>query len=260
MQRRVLYTYDISRQSTSINMVPTKTNVMMLDTTTLLSLLVITVFIVQVFSLTINTNNVQTLIGRKSNKRSLTSSLSDARIIRRHKRMWEEEYSWRNKFKKRNSLPFGGHNNNFDAYDSSEYGYQSNQYSPPSAMMDNYGGENPNVHFAQDSVLPSNGLTDGITYVQERMSDLFLDTGYENIYLAIGVAATALFVIETLVRVYRIYEANNKRRKRRKRSNLSYPEDIETQFKHIINAIITGYDNFEHLMSENIYEIPIDIN
>lgn len=121
-------------------------------------------------------------------------------------------------------------------------------------MRNNYGGETQNAQFAQDSMLPFNGLSDGVTYIQEKMSDIFLGTGYENIYLAIGVAATALFVIETLVRVYRIYEANNKRRKRRKRSKLSYPEGIEDQFKDIINAILTGYNNYEQSMLDTIYE------
>ena len=124
MQRRKFDTYDFSRQSSSISFLPTKTNAMMLDTTTLLSLLVITVFIVQVFSLTINTNNVQTLIGRKSNKRSFTSSLSDTKILWRQKRMWEEEYSWKNKFKKRNFASYGGDDIMYDAYDSLEYGDQ----------------------------------------------------------------------------------------------------------------------------------------
>ena len=88
-------------------------------------------------------------------------------------------------------------------------------------------------------------MSGGVAYMQDKMSSLFLETGYENIYLAIGVAATALFVIETLVRVYRIYEANNKRRKRRKRSNTYYPQDIEKQFEHIIIGIINGYDVFK---------------
>ena len=117
--------------------------------------------------------------------------------------------------------------------------YSNPQHSSPLARYDNYGNENSNALSA------SNGLADGVAYMQEKMSSLFLETGYENIYLAIGVAATALFVIETLVRVYRIYEANNKRRKRRKRSNTYYPEDIEKQFEHIIIGIINGYDVFK---------------
>jgi hypothetical protein len=91
---------------------------------------------------------------------------------------------------------------------------------------------------------PFGNIADGITYIQDRMSSLFIDTGYENIYLAIGVAATVLFVIETLVRVYRIYEVNNKRRKRRKRSKTLYPEETNAQFKHIIIGILKTYENF----------------
>ena len=88
-----------------------------------------------------------------------------------------------------------------------------------------------------------NDLTDGVMYIQERMSSLFLDTGYENIYLAIGVAATALFVIETLVRVYRIYEDNNKRRKRRKRSTRNFlPEEIDALSKEVISSILNAND------------------
>ena len=81
--------------------------------------------------------------------------------------------------------------------------------------------------------------------MQERMSSLFLDAGYENIYLAIGVAATALFVIETLVRVYRIYEDNNKRRRKRKRSTKNlFPEEMDTLTKQVITATSNSYDYF----------------
>ena len=114
---------DISRQLSSIEtMAPTKTNVIMLDTTTLISLLIITVFIVQVFSLTIHTNNIQTLIGRRSFKSSFYS-LSDTPLLRRPKRMWEKEYIWSNKFSKRNSVPLDV-NTNYAGYESSGYGYQ----------------------------------------------------------------------------------------------------------------------------------------
>ena len=81
--------------------------------------------------------------------------------------------------------------------------------------------------------------------MQERMSSLFLDAGYENIYLAIGVAATALFVIETLVRVYRIYEDNNKRRRKRKRSTKNlFPEEMDVLTKQVIKATSNSYDYF----------------
>ena len=81
--------------------------------------------------------------------------------------------------------------------------------------------------------------------MQERMSSLFLDAGYENIYLAIGVAATALFVIETLVRVYRIYEDNNKRRRKRKRSSKNlFPEEMDVLMKQVIKATSNSYDYF----------------
>ena len=81
--------------------------------------------------------------------------------------------------------------------------------------------------------------------MQERMSSLFLDAGYENIYLAIGVAATALFVIETLVRVYRIYEDNNKRRRKRKRSTkILFPEEMDVLTKQVIKATSNSYDYF----------------
>ena len=79
-------------------------------------------------------------------------------------------------------------------------------------------------------------------YIQERMSSLFLDTGYENIYLAIGVAATALFVIETLVRVYRIYEDNNKRRKRKRSTSNFLPEEIDALSKEVISSILNAND------------------
>ena len=79
-------------------------------------------------------------------------------------------------------------------------------------------------------------------YIQERMSSLFLDTGYENIYLAIGVAATALFVIETLVRVYRIYEDNNKRRKRKRSTSNFLPEEIDALSKEVISSILNAHD------------------
>ena len=98
---------------------------------------------------------------------------------------------------------------------------------------------------SQESFSPFGDIADGVTYIQDRMSSLFVETGYENIYLAIGVAATALFVIETLVRVYRIYEANNKRRKRRKRSKLLYPEETKAQFKHIIIGILNTHEIFQ---------------
>ena len=97
---------------------------------------------------------------------------------------------------------------------------------------------------SQHSFSPFGDIADGVTYIQDRMSSLFIETGYENIYLAIGVAATALFVIETLVRVYRIYEANNKRRKRRKRSKLLHPEETKVQFKPIIIGILKTYEKF----------------
>ena len=116
-------TNDISRQLTSIEtMAATKTNVIMLDTTTLLSLLIITVFIVQVFSLTIQTNNIQTLIGKRSFKSSI-HYLPDTSLLRRPKRMWEQEYIWSNKFSKRNSMPLDV-NTNYAGYESSTYGYQ----------------------------------------------------------------------------------------------------------------------------------------
>ena len=97
----------VSRQTTGIEMVPRKTNVIMLDTTTLLSLLIITVFIVQVFSLTIKTNNVQTLIGRKVHKRSV-SSHEVIKLFKRSKRRWNGEYTWRKGFRKRNSFASEG--------------------------------------------------------------------------------------------------------------------------------------------------------
>ena len=81
--------------------------------------------------------------------------------------------------------------------------------------------------------------------MQERMSGLFLETGYENIYLAIGVAATALFVIETLVRVYRIYEDNNKRRKRKRSAKNFLPEEIDGLTKQVIIAILNSYDYYQ---------------
>ena len=109
---------NISRQITDTEIMSTKTNVIMLDTTTLLSLLIITVFIVQVFSLTIHTNNAQTLIGRRS-----FSFLADAKILERQKRTWKEEYTWRSKFKKRNSFSFKN-NNNYDPYGPSVHTYK----------------------------------------------------------------------------------------------------------------------------------------
>ena len=80
--------------------------------------------------------------------------------------------------------------------------------------------------------------------MQERMSDLFLETGYENIYLAIGVAATALFVIETLVRVYRIYEDNNRRRKRKRSARNFLPEEMDDFSKQVIITILDSYDYY----------------
>ena len=80
--------------------------------------------------------------------------------------------------------------------------------------------------------------------MQERMSDLFLETGYENIYLAIGVAATALFVIETLVRVYRIYEDNNRRRKRKRSTRNFLPEEMDDLTKQVITTILDSHDYY----------------
>ena len=123
MQQVALTTdYHISRQLSSIeSTLPSKTNVIMLDTSTLISLLVLTVFIVQVFSLTITTNNIQTLVGRRSFQSSSTS-LSQDLALKRHKRMWENEYRWRNKFRRRNSLPYSP-NSIYDSYASPNYGY-----------------------------------------------------------------------------------------------------------------------------------------
>ena len=87
-------------------------------------------------------------------------------------------------------------------------------------------------------------LSDKMNYMQERMSDLFLETGYENIYLAIGVAATALFVIETLVRVYRIYEDNNRRRKRKRSARNFLPEEMDDLTKQVIITISDNYDYY----------------
>ena len=113
-------------------------------------------------------------------------------------------------------------------------------------MSDNVGiVENRDQYFTSNSFSPFSSLTDGATYIQERMSSIFLETGYENIYLAIGVAATGLFVIETLVRVYRIYEANNKKRKRRKRNQRSNPEEVTIHLDHIISAIVDSYNKFQ---------------
>ena len=113
-------------------------------------------------------------------------------------------------------------------------------------MNDNYGVvENRDTYFTPTSVSPFSSLADGATYIQERMSSLFLETGYENIYLAIGVAATGLFVIETLVRVYRIYEANNKKRKRRKRNQKYNPKEVEIHLDHIITTIVNSYNKFQ---------------
>ena len=123
MQHVALSTgYHVSRQLSSIETtMPSKTNVIMLDTSTLISLLVLTVFIVQVFSLTITTNNIQTLVGRRAFQSSSTS-LSEDVALKRHKRMWENEYRWRNKFSRRNSLPYST-NDNYDSYASPNYGY-----------------------------------------------------------------------------------------------------------------------------------------
>ena len=122
----------------------------------------------------------------------------------------------------------------------------SNRYVPFSVIEDNYGVvETRNIYSTPDSFSPLSGLADGATYVQERMSSLFLETGYENIYLAIGIAATGLFVIETLFRVYRIYEANNKRRKRRKRSRKVKPEELEMHLHSILSAIVESYNKFQ---------------
>ena len=123
MQQVTLTTdYHISRQLSSIETtMPAKTNVIMLDTSTLISLLIITVFIVQVFSLTITTNSIQALTGRRSFQSSV-SSLSDNLVLKRQKRRWEEQYRWRNNFRKRNSLSYSN-NDNFDSYASPTYGY-----------------------------------------------------------------------------------------------------------------------------------------
>ena len=76
--------------------------------------------------------------------------------------------------------------------------------------------------------------------LSERISNFFLGDGYEGIYLAIGIAATGLFVIETLIRVYRIYDTNNgKRRKRRKRRAT---EDDTVNFKSVLVGI-SEYQN-----------------
>ena len=122
----------------------------------------------------------------------------------------------------------------------------SNQYAPFPVLNNNYGNvENRATYSTSNSFSPFHSLTDGATYIQERMSSLFLETGYENIYLAIGIAATGLFVIETLVRVYRIYEANNKKRKRRKRNQRFGPEEVENQLDNIIIAIVDSYNKFQ---------------
>ena len=98
---------------------------------------------------------------------------------------------------------------------------------------------------AQESHSPLSSLSDKENYMQERMSDLFLETGYENIYLAIGVAATALFVIETLVRVYRIYEDNNRRRKRKRSARNFLPEEMDDLTKQVITTILDSYDHYQ---------------
>ena len=111
----------IERQFASSEMTElAKTNVILLDTTTLLSLLIITVFIVQVFSLTIKTNNIQTLVGgRRMGKRS---SSDETKFHKHIKRRWKDEYSWRKSFNKRKSFVgednynLGHYSNNLQSY------------------------------------------------------------------------------------------------------------------------------------------------
>ena len=107
----------LTRQSNPIQtMLATKTNVIMLDTVTLLSLLVITVSIVQVFSLTVETNTIQSLTGKRFDKRSLDQLLFETKFLSRQKR------TRRNKFRKRNSLSFG-FDKGYDAHSSQFYTY-----------------------------------------------------------------------------------------------------------------------------------------
>ena len=113
----------LTRQSNPIQtMLATKTNVIMLDTVTLLSLLVITVSIVQVFSLTVETNTIQSLTGKRFDKRSLGQPSSETKFLIRPKRKWDQEYTRRNKFRKRNSMTFG-FDKSYDAHSSQLYTY-----------------------------------------------------------------------------------------------------------------------------------------
>ena len=121
--------------------------------------------------------------------------------------------------------------------------FYSDQYISPSVKEGNY-DDSGISNAAQESHSPLSSLSDSVNYMQERMSDLFLETGYENIYLAIGVAATALFVIETLVRVYRIYEDNNKRRKRKRSARNFLPEEMDDLTKQVIITILENYDYY----------------
>ena len=92
--------------------------------------------------------------------------------------------------------------------------------------------------YVTPSPSPRFSFGEGASYIQERMSSLFLGDDYEGIYLAIGMAATGLFVIETLIRVYRIYEANNKRRRKRRKRNADFEtNETITHLDHIINSI-----------------------
>ena len=82
--------------------------------------------------------------------------------------------------------------------------------------------------------------------VQERVSNVIsLDFvgEYEAIFLLIGFISTALFVFETLVKIYRIFYASSSR-KRRKRRGLTFGsidsihEEPAVVMQEIVNAII----------------------
>ena len=198
-----------------------QTDSLMMDTSTLFSMLVITVLLVQVFSLTIATNNAQTvsLLGRALKKRRSIPYFNQ------------------------DLDPFGA--NNMDTYydrsaflSEQDFSAVIQDYFTKSPFK--YGPEledsavdhsSPIVTYVRPPLPPhqrENGVSGyvwnffsnakrGISRrIGSIMTSDFL-TKYEGLFLMIGLASTTLFVIETVVRIYRIYITSTGRRRRRRR-------------------------------------------
>lgn len=171
--------YDVVQEKEATNRNGAATNIMLLDTTTLISILVMVVFIIKLFNNVLKTNSVGTLptAGRRHRQKRSAN-------IQFH------NYN-RNKFNRRIFVPQP----------------HRNRQTPSTGVQQS----RPQFALATANL------------EAQRFNRAVLT--YDFIYLLIAIAATLLFVFETLYRVFNVFNSSSSGRSRKTRQITAFEKD-----------------------------------